>query len=31
VDDSGPDQATFGVLLPAGPYEACFFVKDTVA
>ena len=29
TDASGGYQATFGVMLPAGPYDVRFFVKDT--
>ena len=29
TDANGCYQATFGILLPAGPYEVYFFVKDT--
>jgi DNA-directed RNA polymerase subunit RPC12/RpoP len=29
TDANGRYQATFGILLPAGPYEVYFFVKDT--
>jgi hypothetical protein len=29
TDANGRYQATFGVLLPAGPYDVYFFVKDT--
>ena len=29
TDENGRYQATFGILLPAGPYDVYFFVKDT--
>jgi hypothetical protein len=29
TDMTGSYHATFGILLPAGPYDVCFFVKDT--